>query len=451
MRMRFCLFIVLVACSLLPRGESRAQSVPAGPLGSPNDVNVTGSALSPDVEVIVSTMDGRPIASHVVVQLINQNGQLSDQTSARNGTARFIRVLRTNYRILVMAPGYQRAEKPVDLNAGIRVATVKVELLPLSDVENAAADQGISAMKPKAQKEIGKALEALRTKKPTNARTHLELAQRAAPDSAEVEYLFGVYATQINNPLEAQSHWNKALALNPKHLSALIEVGQELLNEKKAAEAVSYANRAVEAEPSSWRAQALLAEAEYMQGSRGDAIKHGERAVELGQKRAASVEPFLAGMLAEAGEKEQAIQLLQSYSKENPSDDVAAKQLQKWTNSGDTERRDAASLTQELKTVSAAATVLPLPSNWMPDTDERVPPVEPGVACALDEVVRKTGDQLVTLVHDLGRFTATESIVDQTISKWGVASAADHRKFNYLVSIEEIRPGLLSVEEYRNS
>jgi tetratricopeptide (TPR) repeat protein len=451
MRMRFCLLIALVACSLLPQGESRAQGVPASPVGSPNDVNVTGSALSPDVEVIVSTTDGRPIANHVVVQLINQNGQLSDQTSARNGTARFIRVLRSNYRILVMAPGYQKAEKPVDLNAGIRLATVKVELLPLSDVENAAADQRISAMKPKAQKEIGKALEALQTNKPNNARTHLEQAQRAAPDSAEVEYLFGVYATRINNPVEAQSHWNKALALNPKHLSALIEVGQELLNEKRVPEAVSYGNRAVEAEPSSWRAQALLAEAEYMQGNRGDAIKHGERSLELGQKRAASVEPFLAGMLAEAGEKEQAIQLLQSYSKENPSDEVAAKRLQTWTNSEDTERGDAASLTQELKTVSAAATVLPLPSNWMPDTDERVPPVEPGAACALDQVVRKAGDELVTLVHDLSRFTATESIVDQTISKWGVASAADQRKFNYLVSIEEIRPGLLSVEEYRNS
>src|SRR4029077_14952683 len=82
--------------------------------------------------------------------------------------------------------------------------------------------------------------------------------------------------------------------------------------------------------------------------------------------------------------------------------------------------------------------------------DEKVPPVEPG-ACALDEVVRKAGDQLVTLVHDLDRFTATESIVDQTISKWGVASAPHQRKFNYLVSIGEIRPGFLSVEEYRNS
>jgi tetratricopeptide (TPR) repeat protein len=452
MRVQFRLLVVLVACSLLPRGELRAQGLPAGPPASPNDVNVTSSALSPDVEVKVSTEDGKPITSQVVVQLINQNGQLYDQTSARNGTARFIRVLRTNYRVLVMAPGYQRAEKPVDLNTGIGVSTVKVKLLPLSDLENAAVDQGISAMKPKAQKEIGKALEALRTNKPNNARTHLELAQRAAPDSAEVEYLFGVYATQINNPVEAQSHWNKTLALNPRHLSALIEVGQELLNEKKAAEAVSYGNRAVEVEPSSWRAQALLAEAEYMQRNRDDAIKHGERAMELGQQRAASLQPFLAGMLAEAGDKERAIQLLQRYLKENPSDHVAAKQLEKWTSSEGTERGDAASVTQELKAITAAATALPIPSNWMPpDVDEKVPPVEPGAACALDEVVGKAGDQLVTLVHDLDRFTATESIVDQTISKWGVASAADRRKFNYLVSIKEIRAGVLSVEEYRNS
>ena len=452
MRVGFRLLVMLVACSLLPRGELRAQGLPAGPPARPNDVNVTNSALSPDVEVKVSTEDGKPIASHVVVQLINQNGQLYDQTSIRNGTARFIRVLRANYRVLVMGPGYQRVEKPVDLTTEIGVATVKVELLRLSDVENAAVDQGISAMKPKAQKEIGKALEALRTNKPNNARTHLELAQRAAPDSAEVEYLFGVYATQVNNPVEAQSHWNKALSLNPKHLSALIEVGQELLNEKKAAEAVSCGNRAVEVEPSSWRAQALLAEAEYMQHNRDDAIKHGERALELGHQRAASLEPFLAGMLAEGGEKERAIQLLQRYLRQNPSDGVAAKQLGKWTDSAGTERGDAASVTQELKAITAAATALPIPSNWTPpDVDEKVPPVEPGAACASDEVVRKAGDQLVTLVHDLDRFTATESIVDQTISKWGVASAADQRKFNYMVSIEEIRPGLLSVEEYRNS
>ena len=66
----------------------------------------------------MSTEDGKPIASHVVVQLINQNGQLYDKTPVRNGTARFIRVLVELSR-LVMAPGY-RAEKPVDLTTGPR-------------------------------------------------------------------------------------------------------------------------------------------------------------------------------------------------------------------------------------------------------------------------------------------------------------------------------------------
>ena len=73
MRMGFRLLVVLVAFSLLPRGELRAQGLPARYPASPNDVNVTSSALSPDVEVNVSTEDGKPIASHVVVQLINRN------------------------------------------------------------------------------------------------------------------------------------------------------------------------------------------------------------------------------------------------------------------------------------------------------------------------------------------------------------------------------------------
>lgn len=452
MRVRFRLLIVLAACGLLPRAELRAQGLPAGPPAKANDVNANTSALSPDVEVKLTTEDGKPLATRVVVQLVNANGQLYDKTSVKNGTARFSRVLRTKYRVRVTAPGYQSVEKPVDLNTALMVATVNIELLPLSDVENAAADRGISAMKPKAQKEIGRALEALRANKPAKARPHLELARKAAPGSAELEYLFGVYATQTNNLVEAQSHWNKALALNPNYLSALIEVGEVLLNEKKAEEAVSYGNRAVQVEPSSWRAQTLLAEAEYMQHNLGEAIKHGERAMELGHKRASSLEPFLAGMLAEAGEKERAIQLLQRYLKESPLDKVAAKQLQRWTNSACTEHGDAASVTEELKAITAAAAPLPIPSNWMPpDVDESVPPVEPGTACALDEVVRKAGEQLVMLVHDLDRFTATESIVDQTISKWGVASTPDQRKFNYLVSIQEVRPGFLSVEEYRNS
>src|ERR1700737_426415 len=85
MRVRFRVLVLLVACSLLPRGELRAQGPPANPIARPYDVNVPNSA-PPDVEVNVSTEDGKPIAIRVVVQLINQNGQLYDQPPGRKAT-----------------------------------------------------------------------------------------------------------------------------------------------------------------------------------------------------------------------------------------------------------------------------------------------------------------------------------------------------------------------------
>jgi hypothetical protein len=151
---------------------------------------------------------------------------------------------------------------------------------------------------------------------------------------------------------------------------------------------------------------------------------------------------ILASMLAEAGKKERH-PTLQRYLLES-IDDVAANSWKMDKFQG-TER--GVQLVTGVAGNHAAATALPIPSNWMPRTCSAR---RTGAACALDEVVRKAGDQLVTLVHDLDRFTATESIVDRSISKWGVASAADQRKFNYLVSIKEIGPGVLSVEEYRS-
>lgn len=451
MRVQCHLPVVVAVCGLLAAGELRGQGIPEGAPTGPSS-NLTSSFISSDVEVAVKGADGQPIATEAVVQLITMSGKLYQQSSVRRGSARFDQVPKTEFRVLVLAPGYQRAEKRIELVRGPQLAKVNIELVPISDAEDAAADRGIGALNPKAQREVGKALEALRMKKPNNARSHLEAAQRVAPGSAEVEYLFGVYASQVNDPMEAQGHWNKALAINPRHLSALIEMGQELLNEKKPVEAMVYLKRAAEAEPSSWRAQALWAEADYLQGNRDDAIKRCERSMELGHERATPLQPFFAEVLAEAGDKERAIHILQEYVKGNPSDTVAGKRLTQLKNPEAARPADQVSVSGELTAVNAAATALPIPSNWMPpDVDEKVPPVESGAVCTLDEVVQKAGNLLVKLTHDVDRFAATELIVDQTINKWGVASGTEQRKFNYGVSIQEIRPGLLSVDEYRDS
>jgi len=76
----------------------------------------------------------------------------------------------------------------------------------------------INALTSKAQKELGKALEALRTSKPAEARNHLDAAYRSAPDHPEVNYYLGVYWSQMNDWMQAKSYWTKTIDVYSKHL-----------------------------------------------------------------------------------------------------------------------------------------------------------------------------------------------------------------------------------------
>lgn len=403
------------------------------------------SHFAPNLEVIVKSSDGAALPSGVIVQLIGVTGKLYDQRSVTNGKARFDSMPRDQYRVVVFAPGYQHVEKKLDLVVDVRLATVTLELQPIADEEEAAADRGLRALSPRAQKEASKALEALRKRKADDARTHLEAAQREAPNSGDVQYLFGVYAAMINNRPQALEYWNKTLELSPNHLSALLELGQVFIEQQKPGEAMPYLNRALTVEPSSWRAHALLAEADYLQNDREQAMKQAQRALDVGHERAATIQPLYAALWAESGNIPQAIRILEGYVKGNPSDSDAAKQLSEMKSS-----RPGLSRQSEPRWVHKGA-VPELPSSmWMPpDVDEKTPPVDSGAACSLDEILTRTGKQLENLTQDLERFSATESLVDEGINKWGVPYFSEKRVFDYLVSIENIRPGLFGLDEYR--
>ena len=87
---------------------------------------------------------------------------------------------------------------------------------------------------------------------------------------------------------------------------------------------------------------------------------------------------------------------------------------------------------------------------WLPpDVDEKVPAVEE-TACSVDEVVQKAEERILEFVRNADRFTATESLTHQSINKRGQASVPVGRKFDYVVSIHEVRQGHLGVTEYRN-
>ena len=187
--------------------------------------------------------------------------------------------------------------------------------------------------------------------------------------------------------------------------------------------------------PHSWRTHAIRAEAYLQQGLAEEAIVEAEQALKLGQGKAAAVQPLLARALADHGDKERAIGILQAYLKDHHAD-VAANIL-----------------LESLKpALAAAATSATLRSSWLPTgVDESVPPVEPGTACTLDDVLLEAGKRVKEFVSEVDRFTATESLEHEAISKSGVAFRPETRKFDYEVSVEEYRPGFLSVEEYRRS
>jgi tetratricopeptide (TPR) repeat protein len=450
--------ILIVFCGLLLPAEVWAgkpapepgEQVPysSSPTVTVGQAHMEDVDKQADIDVFVKGPNGIPLEGSAVVTLTKLDGAFIDQKTAKNGYARFNGVRATEYKIQVLAPKYEATTKQLEVQERT-LAKITIEMAPLS-AEDAAASVGLYALAPKTQREVAKALDELRANKPNDARKHLETAQRAAPASAEIEYLFGVYSSKVNDPLQAKAHWMKSLELNPKHLSALLAVGQDFLQEKKTAEAMPYLTRAAEAEPSSWRAHALLAEGLVLQRQNDEAVKQAERAIQLGHEQAAIVQPLLARALVARGDRDEATKVMQTYVKAHPTDTAASKDLETLKQSGDVST-DAAAAASEMAAMNRDATALPMLSKWMPpDVDERVPPVEAGASCAVDDVVSKAGQQLMMLISDVDRFAATESLTHESIGRTGLASYPEKRKFAYVVSIQEVQHGYLNVEEYRN-
>lgn len=100
--------------------------------------------------------------------------------------------------------------------------------------------------------------------------------------------------------------------------------------------------------------------------------------------------------------------------------------------------------------VSEPKTRLTSPAAEWPDVDDSVPPVVPEVRCSLPEVLRSAGERVKELVATLPQFTATERLEHQERGKGGKWRPTETVVFNYLAELQEIRPGMLIMDESRN-
>ena len=441
----YCCVILLIACVMFPAilvaGQGRDPSGAGG---------LEGMIPTASLDIYVQEPNGTPVDSLAVVTLTTLAGKIYQQKTAKGGYVRFNELAASEYKVQVVAPAHERGVSQVEA-IGFETTRVTIVLRPQSGPDVALA-ASIGSMKPKAQKEVAKATEALRANKPAEARTHLDAADRMAPNQAHISYLFGVYESQLNDEVQAKSYWTRTLQLNPNHFQALLGLSEIAVRNRKSDEAIAYLKRAIETQPSSWQAHAVLAEAYYLGHSCNETIKEAERALELDRAQATTLEPLRARCLAETGEREQAIRILQAYRQDHPADAGAKTQLERLQNPSTlVSTTEMAISPNEINSVGALAAVDALPpSSWMPlDVDEKVPPVEPGTSCALDEVLQNAGKRLQELVNNVDRFTATELVTDQSVSKWGMPSSPEKAQFDYIVSMQETRPGALTVEEYR--
>jgi len=429
---------VATACMLLLPGVAEGQL--------PH--NIAGS-----LTVYVRGPGGDPL-DQVQVELGSITGQFHQQAATRAGRATFTSLGGGTFTVTAVAAGYQTATEQVQLFGG-EANTVIVRMQPVSNGRTATVENGPPILAPRAKKELGKAVEALRTSRLEEARNHLEAAYRLAPGNPDVNYIYGLYCARVKDWGNAQSHLETVLKLYPKHTGAMLSLGTLLLGENKTTEAISYYKNAAEIEPSSWRAHALLADALLRQGLLDDAVAEAERAAELGPGQAPIVQPLLARALAQHGYTQRAAMVLQAYLQNHPADTAAAQQLAELqAPEGALASRPASAAKPDtmlpISPAIAKLGFLPPPSVWMPpDVDENVPPVESGATCAVDEVLEAAGKRVQEFVGDVDRFTATESITHETINKWGLASAPEKFKFDYVVSIREVSPKLFDVEEYR--
>jgi len=174
-------------------------------------------------------------------------------------------------------------------------------------------------------------------------------------------------------------------------------------------------------EPFSWRAHAISAEAYLRQGSTEEAVGQAERRPRIRSWTGCRGPKSPGDSPGKAWRKDRAVSALRAYLTEHGTDLEARKQLENLqTVPGAVLSSDGMTTSDELMAISAAATSQSLPSNWLPpDLDERMPPVEPGATCALDEVIQKAERRVEEFVGNVDRYTATESLFHESINKWG--------------------------------
>jgi len=324
----------------------------------------------------------------------------------------------------------------------------------------ATANTGIghsesTVLDPATQKELNKALEALRAEEPAKVKKHLQLASQVAPSDPDVTYAWGMYYAEINDWANAETYWQKTLLLYPHYPFARAGLAQLALRNGDLPKAIDNLEHAVQASPSSWHLEERLAEAYFFHQDYDPAEKHAEHAIEMSRDRASLAQLILAKVYLQRNDSQRAREILDTLLAHTPIGPRAQEAHQLATSLQWSSLVTMQTAGDGVEDAKSAAFETPQelvpPVRWMPlDVDERIPPVEPGVACPMQKILEETEERVREFVSAMNSITATETLEHEVIDDHGVPSKRESRRYIYAVSLQEVHAGRYSVEEYRN-
>jgi tetratricopeptide (TPR) repeat protein len=414
------------------------------------------------IVVHVTVSDGSPLDRRVVVSLFTSGGGSVGIGQMKGGQVHFEGIAEGRYSLEVIAAGYQKVTEDVAVTVKGERVQVYVTMKPESSANPASEHTSAPILAPDAQKELSKALEALRENKVEDTKKHLDKLSRKAPANPDVNYVWGLYYAQTKDWARAQSYWEKAIQVYPQHAFSLTALAQVETQKGNLPAAIILLGRAAEASPSSWRFEERLAAAYLQHGELEQAQKHAEHALELGKDRASQARLIIAKIFLQRDEPQHAEKALNTFLAEQPSgpgSEEARKLLEFLKQPPAAAVALAPVSTGAAVEVSKPAPESPFavrdvllpPAKWMPpDVDENMPPIESSAACPLQKVQDEAAKRVRDFVDGVNRISATETLEHEVLDRFGLTTKRENRKFNYVESVLEIKPDMYRVEEYRN-
>ncbi len=356
-----------------------------------------------------------------------------------------------NYDLEATAVGYLAEHKDLEITPTLQSPQTEIILhKDPSAVDLSDADASIPSS---VRKDAKRAVLALKSANFKDAEKRLDKVYKVAPSSVQANFLYGYLFVQLNDLEKAEGYLGRAAALDPRRVQTLSLLGRVQLQLKEDDQAQKTLEQAVVDDSNYWIAHNLLADAYLRHKEYEKAREQAQLAIDEGQAAGTMAQLVLGQALANLGHNQEGIQALKTFLQTNPNNS-AAPAVQDLI--AKLEKHDSsAGAAPELPTTSdltLAASVLSLPeSTWgPPGVDDAKPPVAPGVPCPYQQVLDATGERMKQLVDNIAKFAAVEDVVHQQLDKTGNPVSKETRKFNYVASIKQDRPGFLETNEYRD-